>query len=498
MRNTLCPGCTSTFILPAAVVCAIVLLAGSTSSAGQTQALSAPSEDRQLAHSIFKQLIEINTTHSSGSVTEAAGAMRMQLLDAGFPQEDVTLDGPSPRKQGLIARFRGDGKLGVIVIFAHLDVVEANRSDWTQDPFKLTEKDGYFYGRGTQDIKESGAIAVETFIRLKREGFKPSGDLLLLLTADEEVGPEDGMEWLLKHRPGLFQSVLFAVNLDAGDLNLENGRTRSMGYEVAEKAYADFQFTSTDSGGHSSLPHAGNPLQRIADGLVRVKEDPFPLELNAITLDYFQNVGATYDAPTAKMIEAVTTRPQDQQALAVLAARSSYFNALLRTTCVPTRFDAGHANNALPAKATANVNCRILPGHSPDEIEKHIVQTLNDSQIQVTYCSFQGKCGAAPDRPAPLPPAPLPSVITALKEISSQLWPGIPIVGEMETGASDSIYTVAQGLPTYGIAAVGIDEDDVRAHGNDERIRQSAFYEGLEFFYLFVRRVATQPQISLH
>jgi acetylornithine deacetylase/succinyl-diaminopimelate desuccinylase-like protein len=457
---------------------------------------SAPAEDRQLAYDIFKQIIEINTTHSTGSVTEAAIALRARLLDAGFQPEDVKLDGPSPRKQGLIARLRGNGAQGVIVIFAHLDVVEANRADWTVDPFKLTEKGGYYYGRGTQDIKESGAIAVETLIRLKREGFRPAGDLLLLLTADEEVGPEDGMAWLLEHRPELFRNILFGINLDAGDLNLENGRARSLGYEDAEKAYADFTLSATDPGGHSSLPHAGNPLQRIADGLARVEAAPFPLELNSITLDYFRRVGATYDLSTQKLIAAVTAAPHDENALAALAAHSPYFSALLRTTCVPTRFDAGQANNALPAKANANINCRILPGHSPGEVQEHLIDALNDSQIKVVYCSFQGKCGAAPERATPLPPAPQPFVIHALEELAAKLWPGIPVVGEMETGASDSIYTIAQGLPTYGIAAVGVDEDDVRAHGIDERIRQSAFYDGLEFFYLLITKVSVQPRSS--
>jgi acetylornithine deacetylase/succinyl-diaminopimelate desuccinylase-like protein len=465
---------------------------------GQTPEHSAPAEDRQLAYRIFKQLIEINTTHSAGSVTVAASALRTRLLDAGFPAQDVTLDGPSPRKQGLIAWLRGDNAQSTIVIFAHLDVVEANRADWTVDPFKLTEKDGYFYGRGTQDIKENGAIAVETLIRFKREGFKPSVNLLLLLTADEEVGPEDGMAWLLEHRPDLFRNVLFAINLDAGDLDLENGQPRSLGYEVAEKAYADFGLSAVDAGGHSSLPHPGNPLQRIADGLARLEADPFPLELNPITLGYFRQVGATYDIPTQKLVAAVIAAPQDKQALGALAAHSSYFNALLRATCVPTRFESGQANNALPPKATANINCRILPGHSPAEIEKHLVEAMNDGRIQIQYCSFQGKCGDAPDRAAPLPPPPLPAVIATLNELTASLYPGIPVVGEMETGASDSIYTIAQGLPTYGIAAVGIDEDDVRAHGNDERIRQSAFYDGLQFFYLLLKKAATQAQVPTH
>lgn len=457
---------------------------------GTAARASAPAQDRKLAHEIFQQLIEINTTHSTGSVTAAAEAMRVRLLSAGFPPEDVTLVGSSTRKQNLIARFRGEGKQKPIMFFAHLDVVEAKRSDWTVDPLQFLEKDGYFYGRGTQDIKENDAIAVETFLRLKREGYRPAGDLLLLLTADEEAGPDDGMAWLVEHRPELFRDAWFTVNLDAGDLDLRNGKPTSMGFEMAEKVYADFVVTASDPGGHSSLPHPGNPIQRIADGLTRLQAAPFPFELNPITSAFFTHVASGYDPATRALVQAALAAPGDQHALGDLAASSAYANALLHTTCIPTRVEGGHANNALPDSATANINCRILPGHSPAEAERHIIQALDDKSIAVRYCSSRGACGVAPDDKGFSPVTPVAPVLKALNEVTAQLWPGIPVVGEMETGYSDSIYTMGANVPTYGITGVGIDEDDVRAHGKDERLRITSFYEGLEFFYFFVRDIA--------
>jgi acetylornithine deacetylase/succinyl-diaminopimelate desuccinylase-like protein len=464
--------------------------ASSLQTAPPPTAASASPQDQTLALDIFRQLIEINTTHSVGSVTAAADALRARLLAAGFPAEDVTLAGPSERKQNLIVHFRGQNKEKTIVIFAHLDVVEAQRSDWSVDPFRFLEKDGYYYGRGTQDIKDNDAIAIETFIRLKREGYQPRGDLLLLLTADEEAGPDDGMAWLLQHRPELFQNVWFTLNLDAGDLSLKQGRPSSMGFEVAEKVYADFELGASDRGGHSSLPHAGNPIQHIADGLTRLQAAPFPLELNPITTAYFAGVAPGSDPATRALMLSALQSPKDEHALAALAASSDYANALLRTTCVPTRFAGGHANNALPNAATANINCRILPGHSPAEVQRHIMQALADPSIEIRYCSSQGKCGAAPESTGAPPVVLLPVVLRALQTVTAQLWPGVPILGEMETGYSDSTYMFGAGLPAYGITGVGIDEDDVRAHGKDERLRASAFHDGLQFFYLFLRAIS--------
>jgi acetylornithine deacetylase/succinyl-diaminopimelate desuccinylase-like protein len=443
---------------------AVVCFTAGSYAAATTPSL--PAEDRQLVHQLFKQLIEINTTHSVGSVTVAAQAMRQQLLDAGFPSADLVLDGPTESKQNLIARFRGSGKQRPVVILSHLDVVEAQPSEWTTDPFRLIEKDSYYYGRGTQDIKENDAIAIETFIRMRREGYQPDRDLILMLTADEEAGPDNGAAWLVQHRPDLFHDVEFVVNLDAGGVNLQAGRPLSVTYEAAEKTYADFELSAHDAGGHSSQPRAENPIMRISSALVRLQAAPFPLELNAVVRGFLTLESPQYDAGMRALVNAALATPTDPSALARLAATSPFMNALLRTTCTPTRFDAGRANNALPELAQVNVNCRILPGHSPLEVEQQITSVVNDSQIAIQYCSSGRKCGAAPSSAGLPAAAPLPIVLDALKSASAQLYPGVPLVPEMETGASDSVYTMGAGIPSYGISGVGIDEDD------DSRTRQ--------------------------
>jgi acetylornithine deacetylase/succinyl-diaminopimelate desuccinylase-like protein len=462
-----------------------------TAMAGAAADISLPAKDRELVHQLFRQLVEINTTHSVGSVTKAAEAMRQRLLDAGFPSADLLLAGPTESKQNLIARYRGSGKERPVVILSHLDVVEAQPSEWTTDPFRLIEKDGYYYGRGTQDIKDNDAIAIETFIRLRGEGYQPDRDLILLLTADEEAGPDNGAAWLVQHRPELFQNVEFVVNLDAGGVDLQAGKPLSVTYEAAEKTYADFKLSAHDAGGHSSQPRAENPILRIANALIHLQASPFPLELNGVVRGFLTMEVANYSTSMQALVHAALATPADGHALEQLAAGSPFMNALLRTTCTPTRFDSGQANNALPELAKANVNCRILPGHSPLEVEQHIASAVNDDQVMIQYCSSGGVCGAAPSTVGLPAAAPIPLVLDALKSASAKVYPGIPLVPEMETGASDSVYTMHAGIPSYGISGVGIDEDDVRAHGKDERLRVSSLDEGLQFFYLFLREIGS-------
>ena len=459
--------------------------------AGAAADASLPAKDRELVHQLFQQLIEINTTHSVGSVTKAAEAMRQRLLDAGFPSADLLLAGPTESKQNLIARYRGSGKERPVVILSHLDVVEAQPSEWTTDPFRLIEEDGYYYGRGTQDIKDNDAIAIETFIRLRRDGYQPDRDLILLLTADEEAGPDNGAAWLVQHQPGLFQNVEFVVNLDAGGVDLQAGQPLSVTYEAAEKTYADFELSAHDAGGHSSQPRPENPIVRISSALVRLQASPFPLELNGVVRGFLSMEVAEYSAGMQTLVRAALATPADPHALAQLAASSPFMNALLRTTCTPTRFDGGQANNALPELAKANVNCRILPGHSPLEVQQQIASAVNDSQVTIEYCSSGRVCGAAPSTAGLPAAAPLPQVLDALRSASAKVYPGVPLVPEMETGASDSVYTMRAGIPSYGISGVGIDEDDIRAHGKDERLRVSSLDAGLQFFYLFLREIGS-------
>jgi acetylornithine deacetylase/succinyl-diaminopimelate desuccinylase-like protein len=455
--------------------------------------LCAQQTDQALAHDIFQQLVEIDTSHSGGSVDPAAEAARQRLLQAGFPASDISIEGPREGKLNLIVRLQGASPSRSILIFAHLDVVDAKRSDWSTDPFRFIEKDGYFYGRGTQDIKENVAIALATFIRLKREKFVPKRDIWLMLTADEEAGPDDGMDWLVQHKSELFRNFAFAINLDAGGVVLRNGQPLSVGFEATEKTYADFKLSASDPGGHSSLPHPGNPILRLAAALDRLQATPFPAKLNPVTRDFFTHQADSLEPQARRLAPAALAPDAAPQALEALANTGTFTNALMRSTCVPTRIDGGHANNALPQSATANINCRILPGDSPAEVERELVEKLADPQIVVRYCSSQGRCGNAPQAQTLMSVAEDAPALNALRSVSGKLWPGIPVHPEMETGMSDSVYTLGAGLATYGISGVGIDEDDDRSHGRDERLRSAAFYEGLTFFYEFVRELDSLP-----
>jgi acetylornithine deacetylase/succinyl-diaminopimelate desuccinylase-like protein len=450
----------------------------------------APESDRQLAHDIFKQLVEINTSHSEGSVTLASKAMRQRLLDAGFPADAVTLVGPSDRKQNLVVRYRGTGARKPILLLCHIDVVEARRSDWSTDPFLLVEKDGYFYGRGTQDMKDNAAILVTDFIRLHREHFLPDRDLVLALTADEENGPEDGVDWLLKNHRELMDAE-FALNPDSGGVETDHGRALVMGVEASEKTYADFKLAITDPGGHSSLPHPDNPIYHLAAALERLHQSPFPYELNAVTTEYFSRLIPRVPPRDAAAMRAILRHPPDPAGFEDLS-RDPYYNAILRTTCVPTRLSAGHANNALPQIAEANVNCRILPGHSPEEVRRELVRILADTKITIRYGNFAGEIfDSAPDRQPLPPPPPRPDVIQPIEQIVGVMWPGTPVTPEMETGASDSVYTLSAGIPSYGVSGIALDNDDIRAHGKDERVPVESFYRGLDFYYLYLKALAT-------
>ena len=440
---------------------------------------------RQLGHDIFKQLIEINTTDSVGSTTVAADAMARRLRDAGFPADDVVVVGPNERKGNMVARLRGTGAHKPILLIGHLDVVEAHRQDWTTDPFQFVEKDGYFYGRGTQDMKDGDAIFVATLIRLKQEGYKPGRDLILALTADEEGGKSNGVDWLLKNHRDLIDAE-FVLNADGGGVDTENGKPVIVSMDATEKLYADFQLTVTNPGGHSSLPVPNNAIYALAEDLTRLARYQFPVELNPVTRTYFERMASVETGQKAADMRAILKTPPDPEAIARLS-EDPLQNGTMRTTCVATRLDAGHANNALPQTARANVNCRILPGHSREEIRQALIKILADPKIEVSYASSGRAVESAPDSRG-LPPVELrPDVMEPLERLSAQMWPGAPVVPTMATGASDSVYTTAAGLPSYGVSGVAIDMDDVRAHGRDERLRVESFYQGLDFYYRYLK-----------
>jgi acetylornithine deacetylase/succinyl-diaminopimelate desuccinylase-like protein len=443
---------------------------------------------RQLARSIFEQLVEINTTDSVGNVTPAAEAMAQRFRDAGFADADIQVLGPNDRKKNLVVRFHWTGARKPILLIGHLDVVEALRDDWTTDPFQFVEKDGYFYGRGTQDMKSDDAIFVTTLIRFEKENYKPDRDIILALTADEEGGKFNGVDWLIKNHRELIDAE-FVLNPDNGGVDTVNGKPLMVTMDATEKIYADYRLEVTSRGGHSSLPIPDNAIYRLTDALERLQRHQFAFELNPVTRAYFKQMSTITTGQTAADMRLLVKQPADQAAMRRLSADPLY-NAMMRTTCVPTRLDAGHANNALPQRAAANVNCRILPGHSRREVQEILAQVVNDPKISVRFVTLDGQLldkapGAAPSATVQLNP----EVMKPLQQVASAMWPGVPVIPSMNTGASDGIYTDTAGLPTYGITGVGIDTDDVRAHGRDERVRTESFYQGVDFYYRYLKAV---------
>ncbi|HEY2857014.1 MAG TPA: M20/M25/M40 family metallo-hydrolase [Terracidiphilus sp.] len=446
--------------------------------------------DRAEGREIFKQLIEINTTDTpQGNVTTATTAMEKRILDAGFPREDVHLIGPDAKKMNLVVRYRADGtpQEKPVLFLCHIDVVQALRSDWHTDPFEFVEKDGYFYGRGTQDMKDSDAAMVATFLHLRREGYKPRRDLILALTADEESGKFNGASWLVNEHRDLVDAA-FVINPDAGGVELDHGRAVIADVEGTEKVYADYHVTASNRGGHSSLPRPDNAIYELTAALNKLAGYSFPFEMNEITRTYFRNLEKQETGQTAQDIRGILSTPPDAGAAAHLSADPS-FNSNFRTTCVATMLSGGHAPNALPQTAQANVNCRIFPGHSPEEIRQQLIKLFDDSKLTVKYASDAGVVAGdvAPERKAIVPPAPLPEVFEPLTRITQAIWPGVPVTVEMEDGASDSIYFAQAGYPCYGYSAAALEHDDVRAHGQDERLPVDSYWKSLNFFYAFTK-----------
>ena len=467
-----------------------VILFGLCAQAAVSAALEVDAVTHKNAHDIFKQLIEINTTDSVGSTTVAAQAMAQRLLDAGFPKADVVVLGPNDRKGNMVARYRGKAgsRLKPILIIGHLDVVEAKREDWSTDPFQFVEKDGYFYGRGTQDMKDSDAIAVTDFIRMKKEGFVPDRDIILALTADEENGKSNGVDWLLKNHRELIDAE-FALNPDSGGVRPD--KPQIVGFEATEKLYGDYQVLATNPGGHSSLPVPDNAIYHVANALAALQKWTFPFELNAVTREYFAQMARIETGQTAADLRAILATPPDAKAVERLS-QDTHTNSVMRTTCVATMLSGGHAPNALPGRAEANVNCRIFPGHSQEEIRLQLVRLFNDPALTVRYRSDTGELADhGSDRKAMAPPPLRDDVMNSLRSVTGKLWPGYVVLPIMEAGASDSIYTMNAGIPSYGICGVAIERADDRAHGRDERLKMDAYYTGVEFYYQFLKALTT-------
>lgn len=447
--------------------------------------------NRQLSHDIFKELIEINTTDSVGSVSAASEAMAKRFRDAGFPESDLQVLGPNDRKKNMVVRLRGSGKHKPVLLIGHLDVVEARREDWTTDPFQFVEKDGYFYGRGTQDMKSGDAIMVTTLLRLKKEGYVPDRDIILALTADEEGGKSNGVDWLIKNHRELIDAE-FVLNHDGGGILTEHGKPVLMAVDATEKLYADYQLSVTNPGGHSSLPVPDNAIYHLANGLVRLEHYEFPVELNNVTRAYYERMSEVEKGQRSADMKALLKTPPDPTAVERLS-QDPMDHSKMRTTCVATRLEAGHANNALPQMARANVNCRIAPGKSSEDIRQKLSEILADPKINVRYVGAIGEVtDRGSERQSYAPPPLRPDVFEPLEKVVKEMWPGLPVIPTMSTGASDGIYTNAAGIPTYGIGGTSEERGDHRSHGKDERMEAESYYKGVEFYYRYLKAVTSQ------
>jgi acetylornithine deacetylase/succinyl-diaminopimelate desuccinylase-like protein len=445
--------------------------------AGQNSQKLPPLTQQQLAHDILKELVEINTVGDSGA-TRAAEALARRLRAGGFSAGDVQLVGPKPRKQNLVVRLRGRGKGNPILFIAHLDVVEARKEDWSVEPFRLTERDGYFYGRGTSDIKDEAADLTANLLRLRREGYVPRRDIIVALTDDEEGGVDNGAAWLTQHRPDLIRAA-YVINTDAGGAQMQNGQRLRNPVQTSEKLYATYRLEVTGPGGHSSLPRKDNTIYTLARGLDRLSRFDFPVRLTATTRTFFQRLADQESDSVARDLRAVSREPPDPKAVERLSAVPMY-NSSMRNTCVATMLEGGHAENALPQRARATVQCRLLPGDTPDQVRDTLIRVLADTSIHVTQ---EGDRQPAPESPLS------PEVMRAVERVTRGMWPGVIVLPVMDPWSSDSRQFRLAGYPVYGISGVFYDIDDVRAHGKDERISVQSFYEGVEFMYRLMKEL---------
>ncbi len=454
------------FLLPALLVAGL---------AAQTMP---PERERQLARDIYKELVEIKSGYTTGATTPVAEAVAARLKAAGFPASDIFVGGAIPAKANLVVRYRGTGRGKPILLLAHTDVVEAKREDWSMDPFQFVERDGYFYGRGTGDDKAQASVWIATLIRFKREGFQPDRDLIVALTADEEGGgPYNGVQWLIKNKRELIDAE-YCLN-EGGWGEMSGGRRISNDIQVSEKYVVNFRLEVRNKGGHSSMPVADNAIYRLAGALDRLGKFAFPLKTNEVTRGYFQAMAKIETGPLKSDLARVAAG--SEEAMERVAAATAAWNATLRTTCVATQLEGGHARNALPQLAAANVNCRVLPEDSVEYVTGVLKKVLADDQVSLTV---SGEVSQGP-------PSPLrEDVFKAAGRLTDTLWPGVPAVPIMVMGATDGLYLRAAGIPTYGVQGFFFDRDDIRFHGRDERMSVQSFYEGQTFLYELVKALA--------
>ena len=474
-------------VKPNAIICVLIAASFLLSSLALPRTARAqtvpPQQNQRLARDIFRELVEINTTQQFGS-TRAAEAAAARLRAAGFSGEDVQVVGARADRGNLVARLRGKGSGKPILFLAHLDVVEARKEDWSPgfDPFKFTERDGYFYGRGAVDVKDEAAALVATLIRLRQENYVPSRDIIVALTADEETGDANGVDWLLANRRELIDAA-YAINTDAGGGQVERGRRVRYNVQTSEKASLTFRLEVKNAGGHSSQPVRDNAIYHLSEGLARLAKFDFPVRLNETTRSFFERMSAREAGQTAADMKAVAQNAPDRTAAARLSAASPFYNSMMRTTCVATMLEAGHAPNALPQTARAIVNCRVLPEDTQENVTKTLADVLADKEITLTALNDIRSSPASPL---------VPEVIRPVERIAAEMWPDVPVVPVMDPWATDGLYLRRAGIPVYGTPSIFFDIDPIRSHGKDERVGVQAFYEGVEFTYRLMKALTSQ------
>jgi acetylornithine deacetylase/succinyl-diaminopimelate desuccinylase-like protein len=436
---------------------------------------------------LYKELVETNTTLSSGDCTLLAQKMAAHLKDAGYPDTNLHPFAAAghPKEGGLVAMLPGsDPHMKAVLLLGHIDVVEAKREDWTRDPFTLIEENGYFYGRGTADMKAQVAAWVDTMVRLKEEGFKNRRTIKMALTCGEETSTAfNGAGYLSTHDRDLIDAE-FALNEGGGGRLDASGKPLLMTVQAAEKFPQNFQLEVTNPGGHSSRPVPNNAIYHLAAGLTKISAYAFPIEVSEITRPYFAKLAPQVDGDMGAAMAAFAKDPEDAKAAAMLASNPSY-NAVMHTTCVATLLNAGHANNALPQRADANINCRIFPGTSVEQVRAKLQELVADPEIKVTASD---KRSDVPKGPQPLNP----KVFGPVEKLTAKYWPGIPVVPAMSAGATDGAFLTPAGIPTYGVSGVFGDPDGNGAHGLNERLRVKSVYDGRDFLYEIVKIYANQ------
>ena len=435
---------------------------------------------------LYKELVETNTTFSVGSCTLASERMKKRLLDAGYPESDLhILVNPEPNRPqdgNLVAILPGtDPTAKAILLMAHIDVVEAKREDWERDPFVLTEEGGYFYARGASDDKSMAAIFTDSLIRYKQEGYKPARTIKMMLNCGEESPNQFvGAKYMVEKHRDLIDAE-FALNEGAGGrLDPETGKYLYNGVQAGEKLYQDFTVEVTNAGGHSSRPTPDNAIYQLGQALTKVQAIEFPIEFNDATRTFFRRMGEITPGPEGQDMRDAADG-ENAAAIRRLLTNPTY-NATLRTTCVATQVSAGHAPNALPQRATANVNCRIFPGHTQEEIRKQLESAIKDVDVKVTLRSD-------PETPMKAPPL-TQQILRPIEQLTEKMWPGVPVIPAMATGATDGRFTTPAGIPTYGVSGIFADPNTTNAHGLNERVGVKQLLEGRMFLYQLVKMYA--------